>query len=53
MNQQTQNKEQIGIRKHTKPRINPEYKDKPIQTTQDGQKVQSKDKSCGDDVTNK
>ena len=43
MNQQTQ----------TEKPNQPEYKDKPIQTTQDGQKVQSKDKSCGDDTTSR
>jgi len=53
MNQQTQDKEQTNKgNKETKNQ--PEYKDKPIQTTQDRQKnFQSKDNSCGDDVTSR
>jgi len=50
MNQQTQNKEQIG-KGSTETKNQPEYKDKPIQPIQDGQNAQPKDKSCGDDVT--
>jgi len=52
MNQQTQNKEQVG-KGSTETKNQPAYKDKPIQTTQDGQKAQSKDKSCGDDTTSR
>ena len=58
MNQQTQNKEQAGKGStETKNQPNkptqPEYKDKPMPTTQDAQNAQSKDKSCGDDVTSR
>jgi hypothetical protein len=52
MNQQTQNKEQAR-KGSTETKNQPEYKDKPIQTTQDGPNAQSRDKSCGDDVTSR